>query len=107
MGFVLRFMWFYVAPYLNCTQATVKRLIPSKVEIAESNNRPVLELLRTQQSSNINALKYLVSSYKPDILFLMETKALNSRMKFFRSFLHFDDCFSVNRQELGGDLSLM
>ncbi|KAG8645534.1 hypothetical protein MANES_10G071301v8 [Manihot esculenta] len=55
----------------------------------------------------VNALKDLASSYKPDFLFLMETKALSYSMEFFRSFLHFDGCFSVNRQGSGGGLSLM
>ncbi|KAG8661769.1 hypothetical protein MANES_01G039212v8 [Manihot esculenta] len=55
----------------------------------------------------VNALKDLITSYKPDILFLMETKALSYRMEFFGSFLHFDGCFSVNRQELREGLSLM
>ena len=54
----------------------------------------------------VNALKDLVTSYKSNILFLMETKVFSYRMKFFRSFLHFDGCFSVNRQGLGG-ISLM
>ncbi|KAG8650771.1 hypothetical protein MANES_07G069794v8 [Manihot esculenta] len=49
----------------------------------------------------------ILGHYKPDILFLMETKALSSRMEFFHNFLHFDDCFSVNRQGLGGGISLI
>lgn len=55
----------------------------------------------------VNALKDLITSYKPDMLFLMETKSLSSRMEFLRSFFHFDGCFSVNRVGLGGGLSLM
>ncbi|KAG8660895.1 hypothetical protein MANES_02G206350v8 [Manihot esculenta] len=61
-----------------------------------------LDNLRT-----VNALKDFITSYKPDMLFLMEIKSLSSCMEFFRSFFHFDGFFSVNRVGLGGDLSLM
>ncbi|KAJ8763443.1 hypothetical protein K2173_002326 [Erythroxylum novogranatense] len=56
--------------------------------------------------SAIRALRELVRSYRPVILFLMETKVHGRRMEVLRSQLSFAHCFSVDSIGIGGGLSI-
>ncbi|KAJ8775289.1 hypothetical protein K2173_020293 [Erythroxylum novogranatense] len=56
--------------------------------------------------SAVRALQELVRSYRPVILFLMETKVHGRRMEVLRSQLSFAHCFSVDSIGIGGGLSI-
>lgn len=55
----------------------------------------------------VQVLKDLVVSYKPLLIFLIETKCMQSRLDFVRALISFDGAFCVNVVGLSGGLALL
>ncbi|CAN0907376.1 hypothetical protein LINGRAHAP2_LOCUS24774 [Linum grandiflorum] len=58
------------------------------------------------QPRAVQALKELVETNMPDVLFLSETFIGSSRIKGLKSYLHFDGCFTVDNVGHIGGLAL-
>ena len=57
--------------------------------------------------SAVQALKDLIRSYKPSLVFLTETKLCERRMLSLKFSLGFNSCFAVDRIGFGGGLALL